>query len=224
LTEELGKIDAIAKGARKSGSRLAGVSEPLSCSVLYLSATKKVRFVTQAQPLGSFSRVRADYDRLCYALALAELYGSVVPYEEPTSEPFRCLLDSLRFLEVHGKPVVAYVWSQVLLLNLSGFMPQWDQCCGCGREVKEAQACLSPHGGGYLCASCASRFTDRFETRAEVLYGLSKLAEREEPPPNLKLSHETLIALMPFWRNIVENPLPACEQALTLSIEQVKST
>lgn len=223
MTEELGKIDAIAKGARKGGSRFAGISEPLSCSVLFLSATKKVRFVAQAQPLGSFVRIRDDYDRLCYGLALAELYGTVIPYEEPSSEPFRSLLDSLRYLETHDKPVVAYIWSQLLLLNLSGFLPQWDVCCGCGCSVKEANPWLSPQAGGYLCASCASPFTDRYQTRAEVLYGLSRLGEWEEPPPSLKKRHETVMAMMPFWRNIVETPLPACEQALTLSIEQVKS-
>ncbi len=224
LTEELGKIDAIAKGARKSGSRLAGVSDPLSCSVLFLSATKKIRFVTQAQPLSSFSRIRSDYDRLSYGLALAELYGAVLPYEEESSEPFRLLVDSLRYIEAHEKPVVAFIWAQLTLLDLSGFMPQVNECCVCGCEVKEAYPWATPHGGGYVCAQCADRYTDRFETRAEVLYGLSKIGNLEEPPPNLKMCHETQVALMPFWRNIVETPLPACEQALSMSIEQVKSS
>lgn len=223
LTEELGKIDAVAKGARKSGSRLAGVSDPLTCSVLSLSATRKVRFVTQAQPISSFSRIRSEYERLVYGLALAELYGAVVPYEEPSPEPFQCLFESLRSLEAHERPPVAYVWAQHLLLGLSGFMPQWETCCGCGCEVREARPWLSPHGGGYLCSQCAGAFTDRFQTRAEVLYGLSRLADWQEAPPNLKFCHETVVALMPFWRQIVESPLPACEQALSLSLEQVKS-
>ena len=223
LTEELGKIDVVAKGARKGGSRLAGISDPLSCSVLFLSLTRKVRFVTQAQPLSSFSRIRTDYDKLCYGLALSELYGAVLPYEEESSEPFRLFFDSLRAIEAHEKPIVAFLWAQLLLLDLSGFMPQWGQCCVSECEVKEAEPWLSPHAGGYVCADCADRFTDRFQSRAEVLYGLSRLANLEQPPSNLKFAHESLLALMPFWRQIVECPLPACDQALSMSIEQVKS-
>lgn len=224
LTQELGKIDALAKGARKGGSRLAGVSEPLSCSVLFLSAARRARFVTQAQPLSSFSRIRSQYERLCYGLALAELYEAVVPYEEPSPEPFGCLFDSLCALEAHEKPEVAYAWAQLVLLELSGFMPQWDRCCGCGSEVREARPWLSPQVGGYLCARCAGFYADRLQTRAEVLYGLSRLVGLPEAPPNLKFCHETLIALMPFWRHIVEGPLPACEQALAMSLEKVKSS
>jgi|GEM_PF-4931871 len=98
-------------------------------------------------------------------------------------------------------------------------MPQWDSCCGCECRVKEAWACVSPHAGGYLCASCAPKFSDCLETRAEVLYGLSKLNQIEEPPPNLKKSLETQAVLMQFWRSIVEIPLPACENAVSLLVK-----
>ena len=48
LTLEQGKIDVIARGARKGGSRLAGISEPLVFAKMQLAVGRHRRFVTQA--------------------------------------------------------------------------------------------------------------------------------------------------------------------------------
>jgi DNA repair protein RecO (recombination protein O) len=219
LTPEFGKIDAIAKGARKGGSRLAGMSDPLSCSLLYLNFSRNTRYVTQSQPLTSFAQLRKDYDRLSYALALSELYASVIPYEEEQPDPFNLFVASIKTIEDHKKPIVAYLWSQLKLMDLAGFMPQWATCCISGCGVKEATPWLSPSAGGYVCQANALEYVDRFSTRAEVLYGLSRLSELDMPPSHLKLAGESNRVLSKFWVHIVERPLPATEQAVQLSAE-----
>src|ERR1043165_6899140 len=95
LTHELGKIDVIAKGARKAGSRLAGSSDPLVVAKFGLATGKKNLFVTQTQPMASFRGLRTDYERLTFALALCELYSAVVPWEEPFPEAYELLTRSL---------------------------------------------------------------------------------------------------------------------------------
>src|SRR5688500_15988706 len=80
LTPELGKVDAIAKGARKGASRLAGSSDPLAMARMTLAKGKVNLFVTQAQPIHSFRGLRTDFERLSLALALVELYGAVLPW------------------------------------------------------------------------------------------------------------------------------------------------
>lgn len=214
LTPELGKVDAVAKGARKGASRLAGVSEPLSAAVLTLAEGKRNRFVTQAQPLHAYRGLRVDYERLSDALALAELYAATTPSEQPFPELYALLETSLKAIETHPKPVVALVWAEVRLLDFSGFMPQFGGCVHTGRPVETAQPFVSPRAGGYVCDEAALQYTDRFRVRAEVLYGLAQLATREEPPPNLKFAEESLATLLPFWRAIAESPLPANESAV----------
>jgi DNA repair protein RecO (recombination protein O) len=214
LSRELGKIDVIAKGARKSGSRLAGSSDPLVVARLGLATGKKNLFVTQTQPVSAFRGLRTDYDRLSLALALCELYSAVLPWEEPLPEAYDLLTQSLESLEKHEKPVVAFVWSQLQLMSLAGFLPAFDRSCVDDEPVKEAFPWVSPHAGGYLSQEDALRFTDRVQTRAEVLYGLARTAELEEPPPNLKLADEAAILLLPFWRNIADTPLPANESCI----------
>jgi DNA repair protein RecO (recombination protein O) len=211
LTLEQGKLDAVAKGARKAASRLAGSSDPLTVAQMTLATGKKNRFVTQVQPLASFRGLRTDFERLSFALALAELYSALMPYEQPFPEAYELLLASLQAIERHDRPVVALVWAELKLLDIAGFLPQFDICAITGDPVGETQAWLSPTAGGYIRDSHAPTFADRTRAPAEVLYGLARTAELDQPPPNLKLVEDCLVALLPFWRHVAETALPANE-------------
>jgi DNA repair protein RecO (recombination protein O) len=214
LTSEQGKIDVIAKGARKAASRLAGTSDPLSLSIMSLAPGKRNRFVTQAQPVSAFRALRTDFDRLSMALALTELYAAVLPFEQPDPEAYELLSLCLGQLESHSKPIVSLVWSEVRLLETAGFMPHFDSSVVSGAPVGEALCWLSPTAGGYLGPLEAESMVDRFQVPVEVLYGLAKIGRFEEPPSNLKMSLECLSALLPFWRHIVDMALPANEALL----------
>lgn len=213
LTEELGVFDVVAKGARKGGSRLAGISEPLSVSVLHLAVGKRQWYVTQAQPITSYPGLRADYDRLSFALALAEVASAVFPHEQPAPEAFRFVVEAMRYIEVHPEPVVASVWAEAKMLELAGFGPQWAACVTCGVAVKEALAWVSPNAGGYVCGAHAEDHVDRFRARAEALIGLARILELPTPPEKLRFAAEAYRALWPFWRHVAEKPLPAREHA-----------
>jgi len=209
LTSELGKIDVIAKGAKNSGSRLRGVSEPLSVATMNIAMGKARRFVTQAQPHSAFPGLRSDFDRLSYALAFAELVSGVVPWEQPDEEVFSLLVEVISEIEAHPKPLVALVWGEVMLLNAIGFLPNFDVCVLTGAAIEEANPWVSPRAGGYICWDKADLFPDRFQTRFEVLRNITALLGRESAPSNLRFCEETLTTLFPFWRGIAESALPA---------------
>jgi DNA repair protein RecO (recombination protein O) len=210
LSQERGVLDVLAKGARKSGSRLSGASEPLAVSVLQIAAGKKQAFVTQAQPVMSFPGFRADYERLSFALGISEIASAILPHDAPASDEFTFLLKAFKYLELHEKPRVAFVWAQLQLLSLGGFQPSFSQCAMSGEPIKETPCWVSPEAGGYLCPAEAGAFTDRFQVPAEVLYVLSACMPLEAPPPS-----EAMRALLPFWRRYTErNSLPAMESAV----------
>ena len=208
-------LDVISKGARKGASRLAGSSEPLSACIMHIAEGKKNAFVTQVQPVSSFPGLRADYERLSFGLALAELAAAVLPHEQPAPEAFSLLVSSLKYIETHSKPIIALVWAELKLLHLSGFMPQWETCVLSGEPMNEAQPWLSPHAGGFVVAERISAYTDRFQTRAEVLYGLLATVALDAPPQNLKFAEESLAALFPFWKAIADKPLPANQSVIS---------
>ena len=214
LSEEFGKIDVVAKGARNSASRLKGVSEPLSVATFTFHDGKKQRFVTQAQPKSSFRGLRSDYDRLTMGLAFAELMSAILPYEQPLPELYELLLVVLGILEVHQKPVAALAWAEIKLLELSGFQPSFGFSVVSEVVVQESEPFVSPRAGGYVTYEESADFSDRFQTTAQVLYGLHALSDLEAPPRSLKFAVESLQVLLGFWRVYGEASLPANESLL----------
>ncbi len=215
LTVELGRIDVVAKGARKPTSRFAGVSEPLCIGRYTYAVGKANQFLTQASPSASFRGIRADYDRLNCALCLCELYAGVVPAGDPLgAEAYPLLVQALQALQDHPRPLVALVWAEMQLLEWSGFSPSLEVAVDSDEPLPRGVSWVSPQAGGFVSPPGAIEYPDRFRAPYEVLTGLARVAECEEPPPNLKLHEECLVALFPFWRNIVEGPLLANESML----------
>ncbi|MBS1716271.1 MAG: DNA repair protein RecO [Armatimonadetes bacterium] len=214
LTLEEGRMEAIARGARKAGSRLTGISEPLFRARMTLVRTKKNYYVTQAQPLQSFRKLREDYERLSFALAVTELFAEVLPehHAEPTA--YDLLLKTMEALETHEKPYCVSCWCQMKLMQITGYQPVLGESVVTGEPIRQANALVSPEAGGYLEPDNAGQYRDKFLVKAEVLNILSKLPSLEEPPPNFKFGTECLQAIFPFWVHIIHKRLPANEALL----------
>lgn len=209
LTPNFGKIDLYVKGGKKPTSKLRSITEPLSMAKFTFSPGRARRFVNQVQPERSFPLLRRDYDRLTIALCLAELTSAVLPFEEPSPETFEAVVEFFQILESHAKPAVALLWCELKLMQLAGFAPQFESCCLTGCRVKENLPYVSPSAGGYVCQEHINDFTDRIQTREEVLYGLSAMSQIEQPSANFKNLEVTLRLLQPFWQQYADSKLPA---------------
>ncbi len=144
FSRELGKIDVVAKGAKKPASRLRGLTEPLSIGQFTFASGKKQKFVTSGQPRSSFHGLRQDFDRLNLGLSWGELLGQILPYEQPFEEAFDLCLTGLQEIEKHPNPVAALAWAEVQLLELSGFLPSFNRCVISGSKILESEAFFSP--------------------------------------------------------------------------------
>lgn len=156
LVDEHGRqIRAVAKGARKPGSRLAARCD-LCCEVdVLLARGRSLDVVSQADlvcaPLGA----QPSYELLAAASAIAEV-ASRCTYED-AEDPFvfaitRAVLNELAAADaVHMDVLVAvYVFK---LLSHVGYRPDYTACVACGDE---APVYFSAQSGGLLCASCAT--------------------------------------------------------------------
>lgn len=114
-------------------------------------------------------------------------------------------------IEAHSKPAVAAAWSQVQLMELEGFLPQFDRCAVTGEALAGAAPSVSPAAGGYVSVQAQTDLYDLARTTKEILIGLSKLPGLSEPPTNLKFVEESLALLLHFWRHIADMALPANE-------------
>lgn len=214
FTRERGKIDVVAKGARKGGSRLAGVSEPLMVATFHLASGRVRTFVTQAQPVSSLPALRQDYVRLLCGLAMVELVATHLPYEADHPELFDSLLSALSVLGGDGDPSVPLVWFSARLLAQEGLMPDWRHCVFTKREIVTAVRWYSSAAGGVLIEAEAERFLDSRRASSESLTGIERIAELPQPPERLKRSVECCTVLFRYWQGVLDSPLPAWERAV----------
>lgn len=154
-TKEYGKIQAIAKGVRKSVSRLRGGVQMFAHSQLLLYRGKTLDTVSQSESIEAFGGLQDDLVKLVYASYLVELLEIAVPDREPNEKLFLTTLLSLGLLLGDDPELVCRMY-EVRLLYLLGYHPYLNECMICRRFLGGAGVFfLSPERGGIVCQSCS---------------------------------------------------------------------
>ncbi len=154
FTRELGKLSAVAKGSRRPGSKLAGASEPLTYSKLFLSIGKELDIITQADIRESFPNVKADIRSIAYGIYILELVYSFLDEREPNSDLFDTLLSALYILESGTDPEITTRYFELHLLHHLGYEPNFECCINCGKKPGLKDIAFSPSKGAIICTNC----------------------------------------------------------------------
>jgi DNA repair protein RecO (recombination protein O) len=156
FTPAHGKLDAKAKGVRKTTSRMAGHLQPLNRCMIQLARGRTMEVVAGCETLESFQRLREDLGRLSRALYAAELADRFLPERVENVPTYRLLLDTLRRLQGVADPDLALRHYEMRLLERSGFRPELGHGLGCQQALQPVQNFFSPVAGGTCCASCGA--------------------------------------------------------------------
>ncbi len=161
LTQEHGKVRAIAKGVRKTRSKFGGRLEPLSYVHVQLHRGRDLDIVSQVETVDVNSSVFGDLDSMTEAFAILEAVDQLVPDREPVPHIFKMLSGARRTLLTRPSPIVvpSFLWK---LLAAEGLRPQLDECAACGERARGDDAVSSSRLvfdialGGVLCRSCGA--------------------------------------------------------------------
>ncbi len=157
FSAERGLMKAVAKGARKPGSKMTGRSEILHANKLLLATGRSLDIITQAETLEAYQGLRSDLVKLAYGLYYAELtqvFGQGL--SEESRHYFDYLCQSLRALCLtHSNPTWLCLQFEMGLLDMLGYKPELTRCVNC-REALTDHTLESFHAdwGGIICRSC----------------------------------------------------------------------
>jgi len=157
-TRELGKLSAIAKGARRPKSPFGGVLDNLNlvAAILYYHETRDLHTLKECDLVDGFAGLRDHFDRTAVAMGMAELLHRTGLEGEPQPEVFQALVDRCRALAGADRRFVNFYWAFALrLLEESGTRLEWEQCAMCGGALPGTREKLSLEHGGTLCPRCA---------------------------------------------------------------------
>jgi DNA repair protein RecO (recombination protein O) len=155
FTAHGGKVDAVAKGVRKTRSRLAGHLEPLTHGSYLLAEGRDLDIVTQAETVDGFPSLRADLDRVSRALYCAELADRLLPSRSEANPVFRLLLATLGRLDQEAEIDQAVRFFEMRLLDELGYRPRLDSCSVCDGRIEPVDNFWSSAAGGVVGPECA---------------------------------------------------------------------
>jgi len=169
LTRGNGKVRAVAKGIRKSGSRFGARLEPTSHVALQCYRGRELDIVTQVETIDANRPLREHYGCLTHAVSMLEVVDQVAQERERNVALYEMLVRALRTLADDPSPIVstAFFWK---LLSLEGFHPVLDTCARCG-EPGGPMIAFDFGEGGAMCAACGRLGARRLTPEAFALLG-----------------------------------------------------
>jgi DNA repair protein RecO (recombination protein O) len=156
-TRRYGRVNGVARGARRSKSRFAGKLEPLSWTDVVFFGSKSSDLVTidSADLIDSFSQRTHDYRCLLQLSFLAELLADTTPEREPSDALFRLALLVLPHLTQPATADLAQLYLEVWYLKLAGLYPAHRYCHQCQVQLGEREPVFIGLGQSlFLCSRC----------------------------------------------------------------------
>jgi DNA repair protein RecO (recombination protein O) len=154
-TRDLGRLHAVARGARRLRSRFGAALElfTLGDAVGFEREGRGLLRLDHFDIRRSFRAVREDLERLGQGARMLEAVSRLTGERDPQPSCFALLLRALRALEAHppGRVQLAFT---LRLLDLLGHRPRLDRCGGCARAVGTAGIVFDAAAGTVACEAC----------------------------------------------------------------------
>jgi DNA repair protein RecO (recombination protein O) len=155
LTRDHGRVRAVARGVRKTTSRIGARVEPFSHVDVQLYEGRSLDTVNQVETIAPHGAALAsDYPAWTAGTAMLETAERLTPEErEPALPQFALLVAGLRSLVARehdpGLILDAYLLRS---LSVAGWSPSFGDCARCG--TPGPHRAFSIPGGGMVCADC----------------------------------------------------------------------
>ena len=160
LTEDMGKMTGIAKGARKSRVRFANALEPFTHLSLILSQKKgsRMAFIEEATTIHHYPGIRASLEKTLTASYLLELIDQFLWEEKPSAPVFYLLCEYLALMEENQDRGNSVRFFELRFLSLMGYEPVLDRCTVCAAPLQSFSSYgFSPSSGGIQCPGCTKQ-------------------------------------------------------------------
>jgi DNA repair protein RecO (recombination protein O) len=183
VTPEHGKVRAVAKGVRRTKSRIGARVEPLSHVSMLCWRGRELDVINQVEVIDSFRNIRDDLDRMGPALSMLEITDQIALERQAAPAQFALLLGALRSLDDSYSPFLLGAFC-FKLLAIEGVGASLASCATCGSPGP--LVAFDAGEGGLLCSAHRRGQAVSAEVVAvcqeATSGGLARLLAREDSP------------------------------------------
>lgn len=167
LTEKYGKVRVVAKGVRKTLSKMAGHLEPFCLTRLQMAEGRNLDIITSAEVEECFFGVRSDLGKTNACFYMAEVIDKMVEVGDPHVEIFDLLCSALRHADLLVEPLLISYF-EINFLSEMGFSPELYHCTKCREAVTPTKNNFDFSLGGLVCESCGTYRTDNIDNMSSL--------------------------------------------------------
>ena len=140
LTDSIGKVSVIAKGAKKTNSPYLASSQYLVYSEFVLYQNTGYFYLNSAAVINTFYNLRIDLDKLQTVFELTKLINSVTDENQDCERILKLFLNTIYALDKLDKDKKLIVNAfKIKLFTLLGFAPRQDKCANCSKSLLESE-------------------------------------------------------------------------------------
>jgi DNA repair protein RecO (recombination protein O) len=163
FTRKLGKVAAIARGAKRSKSPFLASSQLFAYSNFHLKKQSTMYLVNQADIIKSFYDISYDFDAFSYATYVTKLVEDSM-LENQTNNRLFVLLAQTLYLYTQKDLDYEFITIafELKYLDYLGFRPVVNRCVNCQSKNLDG-AVFNIDEGGILCKKCSEGFIDNIK-------------------------------------------------------------
>ncbi|MET0932419.1 MAG: DNA repair protein RecO [Mycetocola sp.] len=168
LTRSHGKVRAVAKGVRRTGSKFGARLEPFMVADLQLYEGRSLDVINQAETLASYGAlIAADYGAYTAATVMVETADKLTE-SEGSLQQYLLLVGALRSLSRRDHDSSLILDSYLLrALSMAGWAPSFFDCARCQAPGPHSHTVVQL--GGVVCDQCAPPGSPRLDVQTIAL-------------------------------------------------------
>ena len=158
-SKEKGLIRGVAKGIKKTKSKLGARMDLLVANTVMLHKGKNLNTICQAESINTFRQTRADLDKIFYSMYITEIISNFGIEEDPSSEKIYNLLykalETIAQAKNKTEIMLTVIKFQLKIMAETGFSIEFDCCLNCANPPKNENIYFVSDLGGIICEDCA---------------------------------------------------------------------
>jgi DNA repair protein RecO (recombination protein O) len=162
ITEQVGKVSAVVRGARRGSRRLGGALEPVhTIAVLLEDRGVELTTLKEARIVRTRVGVASSLEALDAAGVALRWARHTFPPRTPEPDGWRVLTELLDVLDAGAaSPRTELARAGLAMLAAVGYALDLERCVACGRPCPpDKAACVDPARGGLVCRACGGAST-----------------------------------------------------------------
>ena len=180
FTRERGKLDAVAKGVRRTRSHFAGRLEFGNECDFVMHRGRSLDVVVSAETLRAPWAQLVEPERYAVASAVAELIDAFCEPDWALLDVYGLLVGAIAAIAAADNPQALLPRFELRLLAMLGLAPPLETCVQCGSPLGAGATWLDAAAGGLLDDRCRERWRDLPELSADDVANLRALSAPKE--------------------------------------------